>query len=360
MGAEWRQGVMDAVAASCAAQLKKLLEIASKQHLDFRMDFLSPLTLAAANGNYAMVDILLCAEANVEFTDETGRTPLMAAVSGGNPTICSLLLHHGAKVHACNHCVAGFTALHYAARDGMHEAAAVLLQHGAEIYHPPKPWVDFNRSPLGTAIFYRSGMVEYFLDYLHNHGSEVPLTFVLRTAITQQEESSAIVVLQKGYFPFKDKSIPSLPIPLGFERCTSYFHLAASFGLPRLMSWLVELNPYHLQEEWLVQNRLPVIVTQHPEFVNWLMKNRRQPASLIRLCKSTILAHLGDYYMLRIDSLPLPKLLQTVLASIESSHDDTPTIDLDALPLPKLLQTVLASMESSYDDTHTIDLSMLQ
>ena len=328
MGAEWRQGVMAAVEAGNAAQLNKLLEIAGKQHLDFRMDFFSPLTIAAANGNYAMVDILLHAEANVEFTDQTGRTPLMAAVSGCNPAICSLLLHHGAKVHACNHCVAGFTALHYAARDGMHKAAAVLLQHGAEIYHPSKSWIQFRNSPMGTAIFYRSDMVEYFLNYLHDHGSKVPLIFVLCEAIIHQKEDSAIVVLQRGYFLFKDESILSPPFPLYVEHYGSYFHLAATFGLVRLMSLLVELNPYLLQEEWLVQKYLPVRVTQHPEFVNWLMKNRRQPASLIKLYKSTILAHLGDYYMSRIDALPLPKMLQTVLASIESSYDDTLTVDL--------------------------------
>ena len=325
MGAEWRQGVMDAVAAGNAAQLNKLLEIASKQHLNFRTDFFTPLTIAAVNGNYAMVDILLCAGADVEFTDKTGRTPLMAAVSGGNPAICSLLLHHGAKVHACNHCVAGFTALHYAAHDGMHEAAVVLLQHGAKVYHPSKSWIHFNNSPMGTAIFYRSDMVEYFLNYLHDHGSKVPLIFVLCTAIICQKEDSAIVVLQRGYFLFKDESILSPPFPLYVEHYASCFHLAPTFGLVRLMSLLVELNPYLLQEEWFIQNHLPVRVTQHPEFVIWLMKNRRQPASLVKLCKSTILAHLGEYYIPKIDALPLPKLLQTVLASIESSYDHTHT-----------------------------------
>ena len=83
---------MDAVKAGDAAQLNELLEIASK-HLG----------------------------ASVDFTDRTGRTPLMVAASRGNPTICCLLLHHGVKVHARNTSTITnadkFTALHYAACD---------------------------------------------------------------------------------------------------------------------------------------------------------------------------------------------------------------------------------------------------
>ena len=298
MEADWRQGVMGAVKAGDAAQLNDLLEVASK-HLGV----------------------------SVNFTDRTGRTPLMVAASSGNPTICRLLLHHGAEVHARNTTTITdaykFTALHYAARDGMHEAAAVLLQHGAKIYNIPKPWIDYigNCSPLATAIRAHSDMAEYFLDYLHTHGTKVPLTSVLHTAINHQNEHCAVLVLHRGIFPFKDEFNLFIPFRMPDKRYTSYFHMAASVGLSKLMSSLVEINPYLLQEEWLVQNQLPAETKQHRDFVIWLKKHRRQPTSLVKLCKSTILAHLGDYYIPRINALPLPKLLQTVLASIKPSYD---------------------------------------
>ena len=174
---------------------------------------------------------------------------------------------------------------------------------------------------MATAIRAHSDIVEYFLDYLHPYGIKIPLTFVLRTAINRQNEDCAILVLHRGIFPFKDEFNLFIPFRIRDERYTSYFHMAASFGLVKLMSSLVEMNPYLLQEEWLVQNQLPAKIRQHREFVIWLKKHRRQPASLIKLCKSAILAQLGDYYIPRVNALPLPKLLQTLLASSESSYD---------------------------------------
>ena len=333
MGVDWKQGVMDAVAEDNIEKLNELLETAGKYHLDFmvRVSYkgderlLSPLTRAAWMGNYTMAEILLRAGACVNFTDQDGTTPLIAAVEGGNPTICQLLLHHRAKVNARGSIwkFKNCTALEVAVQYGEHEIAAVLLQHGAKIYDPSKPWKKFNRSLLNVAIYKSCEMVELLLDCLHKRGSKVPLNFVLCSAICYRREECAILVLQRGYLQPNAESNTFAPFDMPNKYRASYFDMAANISempLLKLMSLLVEINPNHLQEEWLLQNRLQWEVRKHTHFATWLMEYRRQPPSLTKLCRSTILAHFGEYYRPKIDALPLPKLLKTFLATLESPY----------------------------------------
>ncbi|KAJ3496601.1 hypothetical protein NLG97_g2546 [Lecanicillium saksenae] len=67
------------------------------------------------------------ADANLEL--KSGSRPLMAAASGGDDSIVSTLLHHGANIHACHE---GRTALDYAVMNSKIEVARILLERGAE------------------------------------------------------------------------------------------------------------------------------------------------------------------------------------------------------------------------------------
>lgn len=127
----------------------------------------TPLLLAAENGNAAIVDRLLVGGANANAvlpTGETvlmtaartgdaevvtallargadanareksyGQTALMWAVSNKNLEATRILMDHGADIAAHSSTGAGFTPLHFAAREGALEIARLLLAKGANL-----------------------------------------------------------------------------------------------------------------------------------------------------------------------------------------------------------------------------------
>lgn len=129
---------------------------------DFRM---TPLSLACTNGSAPLVDMLLKAGADPNTPVGTGETPLMTCASSGQAAAVRMLLARGAKVDATEpsqhqtalmwaaaerhpavvgvliearadmtaHTKKGFTALHFAAREGDIESAKLLLAAGMDI-----------------------------------------------------------------------------------------------------------------------------------------------------------------------------------------------------------------------------------
>lgn len=93
------------------------------------------LHFAAEHGREKVVKILLDAKADVDATDETGSTPLIAAAQrNGTDEVIAILAQYGANLNACtnqvNHC---FTALHYAAREGHYKNISKLVILNANV-----------------------------------------------------------------------------------------------------------------------------------------------------------------------------------------------------------------------------------
>lgn len=99
----------------------------------------SPLTIAAANGDESMIDLLLRHGAEVDTLParNEGRTPLQAAAERGHQGIVELLLDRGADINApCAEC-SGLTAVQAAAKSGARGVVQILLDKGADIHAPP-------------------------------------------------------------------------------------------------------------------------------------------------------------------------------------------------------------------------------
>jgi uncharacterized protein len=103
----------------------------------------TPLALAAANGNALIIDRLLKAGADPNGTSEEGQTALMTASLTGNVAAMKVLLGHGANVHT-REPNKGQTALMWAASAGNAAAADLLVESGAEVTAKSKAgWTSF-------------------------------------------------------------------------------------------------------------------------------------------------------------------------------------------------------------------------
>jgi ankyrin repeat protein len=77
------------------------------------------------------MEALLAKGAEVNARNAYGWTPLHVAAAGGDPAVVALLLQHGADVHAQSHI--GTTPLDNATTRGGRKAVIdLLLAHGAE------------------------------------------------------------------------------------------------------------------------------------------------------------------------------------------------------------------------------------
>ena len=93
---------------------------------------ITPIYIATENGNAAIARRLLDAGADVNTTDSTADTLLMAAVRSGNRDLVQLLLERGANVNASEPEL-GHTALMYAVREDASAIVSLLLARGAAI-----------------------------------------------------------------------------------------------------------------------------------------------------------------------------------------------------------------------------------
>ncbi len=108
-----------------------LIEAGADLDAKTRLGDLTPLLLAAKNGNAALIEILLEAGGNANDADANGTTPLMYSAASGNTDAVKLLLEGGAEANATDS-TNGQTALMFAAAQGRREVVRILAAGGAD------------------------------------------------------------------------------------------------------------------------------------------------------------------------------------------------------------------------------------
>ena len=102
--------------------VKRLLAAGADPAAVTTLGHVTPLALAAINGDAVIIQALLDAHAPVEAVNADGATPLMLAAASGNVDAIKVLLDHGAVINA-KEPLRGETPLFFAA--GLNRAAAV-------------------------------------------------------------------------------------------------------------------------------------------------------------------------------------------------------------------------------------------
>jgi len=109
--------------------IRQLLKAGANPNDRDRSNGTTPLMIAAAHGNDAIIRLLLQKGAQVNAKNTYGETALMYGALRGNPTAVKTLLQAGATVNGANHL--GQTALIFAVQRGSVPVAQLLLANGA-------------------------------------------------------------------------------------------------------------------------------------------------------------------------------------------------------------------------------------
>ena len=108
-----------------------LVQAGANLNAKTRLGDLTPLLLAAKNGNTTLIEILLEAGTDANNADANGTTPLMYSAGSGKADAVEVLLESGAEVNAAD-TTNGQTALMFAAAQGRADVVGILAAGGAD------------------------------------------------------------------------------------------------------------------------------------------------------------------------------------------------------------------------------------
>ena len=159
----------------------------------------TPMALAAGNGNAEMIALLIEAGANANGTDKQGETALMTTAKVGNVEAVKMLLDHGATIDARDPAFQQ-TALMMAVREDHPDVVRVLVDRGASVNAATRTgatpgWILPNSVPgFGHGIgIVRGGLPDRGSRYLIP-GAMTPLLYAARDG----RIASAKVLLAAG------------------------------------------------------------------------------------------------------------------------------------------------------------------
>ena len=133
-----------------------LLEAGANVGVETRLGDLTPMLMASKNGNSEMLGLLIEAGSDANGPDANGTTPLMYSAASGKTDAVELLLAEGAGVNAAD-TTTGQTAMMFAAARGRADVVRILGAAGADPNRLTKlseviPWRDRFRDDDGNAM----------------------------------------------------------------------------------------------------------------------------------------------------------------------------------------------------------------
>jgi ankyrin repeat protein len=165
---------------------------------------MSDLYKAAARGKLDEVRRQIALRANINWTDEQGRTPLFVAAREGHGTVVEILVQHGATVDQAK-LDTGSTPLFVAAQNGFGDIVEFLLQHGA---NKEQTLTTDGATPLMTAA--EKGH-DTIVEALLQHGAKVDQAATNDGAtplfVAAQEGRSTVVEVLLKYGANVDKTL---------------------------------------------------------------------------------------------------------------------------------------------------------
>ncbi|XP_036847283.1 ankyrin repeat and SOCS box protein 3 [Manis javanica] len=190
----------------------------------------SALHLAASQGHWKIIQILLEAGADPNATTLEETTPLFLAVESGHIDVLRLLLRHGANVNG-SHSMCGWNALHQGTFQENAEVIKLLLKKGAN----KECQDDFGITPLFVAAQY--GKLES-LNILISSGANVNCQALDKATplfIAAQEGHTACVelLLSNGADPDLYCNEDNWQLPI---------HAAAQMGHSKILDLLIPLT----------------------------------------------------------------------------------------------------------------------
>lgn len=139
-----------------AAIVNVLVKAGANLHAATRVGGITPLLLAAENGNAHAVEALMTAGDDANSVTQDGITVLMAASASGSVEAVKALLEYGAAPSAVDP-QRGQTALMFAAGENRADVIKLLIAHGADVKAATavvkleRPKVDEDGNPLSDA-----------------------------------------------------------------------------------------------------------------------------------------------------------------------------------------------------------------
>ena len=130
----------------------------------------------------------------------------------------------------------------------------------------------------------------YRLDKRFEWG-ETPLEMAIRL---HHEDCALTMVIWGASLKQKDRKKPS------------FFTLACSEGLHRLIQLLIDLKPDFLNEKWVLNRKVPLAMYRDPCVAEEIFSLAKQPRSLRQWCISKIFRYIGKWPVANVDKLPLP------------------------------------------------------
>lgn len=153
---------------------------------------------AAASGQSKLIEIMLRHGADVNVTDEAGKTPLMLAVESGHKEIVELLIRQNAAIDMRDQ--HGHTALFRAAHVGNFDIASLLINAGSDVQIKS----EYGNTPLILAV---DAGNEEIARLLINQGVEIDAfnkagDNALIVAMRRSDKNIARILLDNGAKPY--------------------------------------------------------------------------------------------------------------------------------------------------------------